>query len=104
MAMYGISKHNLDVYEYLRNFIKELLDSSESVQIDKSACRTMLLRLGLDIETASWIEHRMYLELIERLEEVFERLEDTKIANRLEGYNFDVVGRNYDLVFLIMES
>lgn len=104
LAEYGVSTFRLNVYEYLGYFVKELLDSTESGQIEKSSCRTTLLRLGLDISTVAWIEHRMYLELIERLDGVFEKIEDLRIKGALYSYSYDVVGRNYDLVFNITED
>ena len=87
--------HEFDIKQFITYAIKYILDNRtpEEDFVGKTECRTMLLKLDLDLPTIIRIEHDVYICLINLMDGALAKLNSMSIS----GIFWDLLP-NYDLI------
>lgn len=89
--------------EFVYYLMKYIFDESDRIKphLDKSECRTMLMKLGLSEEQMLWVEHQAIAMAISLVGETHSFIKMLSYHDQIIGFNWDI-NNAQDLVITIL--
>lgn len=100
-ALQSLNKNiNIDYKAYLLFAVKSIFEEPGN-NIAQSECRTILAPFFDNEESLIYVEHQMFVSIIERIKDAYDDIKEMSSLGLISGFYFDV-NNNYDLVITIM--